>query len=105
MDGLGYTGIYTMASRCQQPHTMNLLKHIPILGRDDPGLMKDILNLEHYYVSALCVLSQRGKQGKKKKVRSVWVRPYLTRSQSHGHYDNLMQELAEEDTVLYKNFM
>ena len=43
--------------------------------------------------------------GKEEKKRSVWVRPYLTRRASKGHYHNLMRELAEEDPDLYRNFM
>ncbi|KAK3883340.1 hypothetical protein Pcinc_012376 [Petrolisthes cinctipes] len=41
---------------------------------------------------------------KRRKTRSVWIRPYLTRRASHGHHENLMRELAEEDSIVYRNF-
>ncbi|KAK3887566.1 hypothetical protein Pcinc_008272 [Petrolisthes cinctipes] len=41
---------------------------------------------------------------KRRKTRSVWIRPYLTRRASHGHHKNFMRELAEEDPLLYRNF-
>lgn len=42
---------------------------------------------------------------RKKKQRSVWVRPYLLRRPKLGYYENLMMELEKENPVLYKNFM
>ena len=35
----------------------------------------------------------------------MWIRPYLRRRLVHGHFANLMRELADEDPVLYKNFL
>ena len=42
---------------------------------------------------------------KRKKERRVWVHPYLLHCQNFGHCDNLMWKLAEEDLVLYRNFI
>lgn len=37
--------------------------------------------------------------------RSVWVRAYLKRHGTKGHYENLMRELALKDPHLYRNFL
>ena len=41
---------------------------------------------------------------KKRVRRNVWVHPFLQRRLEHGHYDNLMQELAKETPELFRNF-
>ena len=86
----------------------------------DPALGRDLLRLEHakYKVVVELLLqeeedeeaaSQEAKNWKSTRKRpqnrSVWVRLYLKRRETKGHYDNLIQELAEEDPLLYKNFM
>ena len=86
----------------------------------DPALAMDLLRLEHakYKVVVELLLQEEedeeaaAQEAKKRKStrqrppkRSVWVRPYLKRRTNKGHYDNLIKELAEEDPLLYKNFM
>jgi hypothetical protein len=41
---------------------------------------------------------------REKKKRRFWVRPWITRRQQLGAYDNLMQELAAEDIPGYIAF-
>lgn len=35
----------------------------------------------------------------------VWVRPWILRRQTYGVYENLLQELASEDSPAYKNYL
>ena len=48
-------------------------------------------------------LQQQERKNLKAK-RRIWVWPYLQRRMEHGHYENLMQELARECPQLYRNF-
>ena len=95
---------------------MSLLEYIPLVIDKDPDLAKDILELNNCFMSAMCVLAflhdrrqeQRRKEeelSRKRKRRTMWVRPYLRRRLAHGHYDNLMRELSGEDKDLYRNFL
>ena len=43
-------------------------------------------------------------QKQQQKAPRVWAWPYLQRRMEHGHYDNLMQELATECPELFKNY-
>ena len=84
----------------------SLLEYIPYFICRDPQLAKAILMWNHSYVTTLALLAIREKyQDKRRKECRWWVRPYLLRRRNFGHYDNLMQELAQEDPVLNKNFM
>lgn len=86
---------------------MSLMYYItPTLIRRDPELVRAILDFEYLHsVTLYTLLKRMRRKTRKAKERSVWVRPYLTRRASHGHYDNLMRELALEDPQLYRNFL
>ena len=56
-------------------------------------------------MALLVYTAQKREKENRKSERSVWVRPYLQRRRKQGHYDNLMRELAEEDPILYRNFL
>ena len=78
----------------------------PTLIRRDPELVRAILDFEYLHsVTMYTLLKRMRRKTRKAKERCVWVRPYLTRRASHGHYDNLMRELALEDPQLYRNFL
>lgn len=70
---------------------------------DDPELCRAFLFISDLglvtSVAAITLLKER----RRRKNRSMWVRPYLRRRETHGHFENLMQELEMEDPVLYKN--
>lgn len=51
----------------------------------------------------VCVLAKRSKRRKRK--RSVWVKPWLTRRNVFGFYDTLMQELRQENIEEYIKFL
>ena len=42
---------------------------------------------------------------KKKRQRALWIRPWLLRRPSYGHYENLIREMALEDHKCFYNFM
>lgn len=71
----------------------------------NPKIVKAIMNyLNAMEMVAIAMIQEEEEQKKKRKPRSVWVWPYLQRRLEYGHYDNLMQELAQESPLLYKNF-
>lgn len=47
---------------------------------------------------------QQEAQKRRRKRRRVWVEPYLHRRMEQGHYNNLMEELANEAPELFKNY-
>ena len=47
---------------------------------------------------------QQEAQKRRRKRRRVWVEPYLQRRMEQGHYNNLMEELANEAPELFKNY-
>lgn len=79
-----------------------------ILEKVDPRYIhnKEILKAMYEFHEANCMALhvskylQDQKAKKKRKPRSIWVRPYLTRRPALGHYDNLMRELAVENPEL-----
>ena len=50
-------------------------------------------------------LAEEQQQQQQKKKKRQKRSPYLRRRQDHGHFTNLMKELAEEDPMLYRNFL
>ena len=48
---------------------------------------------------------QRNLRNRRRRQRSVWVRPWLLRREAFGHYNVLMQELATESESDFINFM
>ena len=85
---------------------MSLINYIDMdMVRRRPALAQAIMQYEKQYIIALYALVKDAEEKeKRKKRRSVWVRPYLIRRRTHGYYGNLMKELAAEDPVLYRNF-
>ena len=85
---------------------MSLLQYIPDVIDNDPELAEMILNYENSFILVLvtCTLLQQPKKRRKRK-RSMWVRPYLQCRKQQGHYNNLVRELANEDPDLYRNFL
>lgn len=73
-------------------------------NRHNTQLMKGILS----YIEVLELLAvanfiyQEEQEKKERSKRRVWVWPYLQRRLEHGHYENLMQELARECPQLYR---
>ena len=55
--------------------------------------------------AALVVLLHIIKYQKKRKSRSHWVKPWLSKRSSFGVYDTLLQELRSEDEGEYKKFL
>ena len=55
--------------------------------------------------AALVVLLHVIKNRKKRKSRSHWVKPWLSKRSSFGVYDTLLQELRSEDEGEYKKFL
>ena len=47
---------------------------------------------------------QQQEEEHERKARRTWVWPYLQRRMEHGHYDNLMRELADECPELFQNY-
>ena len=47
---------------------------------------------------------QQQEEEYERKARRTWVWPYLQRRMEHGHYDNLMRELADECPEIFKNY-
>ena len=85
---------------------ISLLYYIPLVFRRDPEPVKIILRLDHSYVTPVTVIAIREKnQDKNKKECSVWVRFYLLYCRNFGHFDTLMQGLAEEYRILYRNIL
>ena len=88
---------------------MSLLRYIPaIIDEEDFALAKSILDFEFSFIILLVIFTQHALEEEdknRKRKRSVWVRPHLKRRRLQGHYDNLMQELAAEDPILYRNFI
>ena len=90
---------------------MSLLQFIPDFLDSQPELAFLIFQAEKLKFEALLAYTKleqvrnEMRMRRKRKRRSVWVRPYLRRRVEKGHYENLMQELAEEDPVLYTNFL
>ena len=85
-----------------ESHTIiSLIQYIPLFIHRNPKLAKAILKFDHSYVTTGAVFAIREKNwDKRRKERSVWVRPYLLHRRNFGQYDNLMRELVEEDLVL-----
>lgn len=85
---------------------MSLINYIDMdMVRRRPALAQAIMEYEKQFIITVYALVKDAEEKKKrKKRRSVWVRPYLLRRRTHGHYGNLMKELAVEDPVLYRNF-
>ncbi|KAG0722847.1 Protein ANTAGONIST OF LIKE HETEROCHROMATIN PROTEIN 1 [Chionoecetes opilio] len=75
-------------------------------NRHNTRLMKWIFS----YIEILELLAianfihQEEQEKKERSKRTVWVWPSLQRRLEHGHYENLMEELARECPQLYKNF-
>ena len=84
---------------------MSAISFIPALLKKDPELALILLEYETTFINLLAEITDEEEEKPKKRKRSVWVRPYLKRRSKLGHYDNLMQELALEDPILYKNFL
>ena len=94
----------------------SLLEVIPGILEGDPLLALAVLEYEHQF---LCILHHFKELKRKreddelekqlmpppKKTRRHWVRPYLQRRKLHGHYENLMQELALEDPGKFRNML
>ena len=55
--------------------------------------------------AALVVLLHGIKSRKKRKSRSRWAKPWLSKRSSFGFYDTLLQELRSEDEEEYKKFL
>ena len=90
---------------------MSLLGSIPDIIASDPALAVALLDLEFSTIILLVLAEQaqakareEGERRRKRK-RRMWVRPHLLQRKLHGHYANLMRELAANDPVLYRNFL
>ena len=92
------------SSRSSSSNTMSLLDYIDRdLAYRDPELAAAILEFEGIHVITLYYLHLQMKK-KGRMAQRIWVRGYLKRRTTKGHYRNLMLELAAEDPVLYHNF-
>lgn len=71
---------------------MSLLEHIPDVINKDPELAMAMFECECSFMAIMAhnisKKQQEEEEEKKKNKRSVWVRPYLTRRASKGHYHN-----------------
>ena len=92
---------------------MSFLQYIPQLARRNLQLAWLLFNFEKLNFEFLVLateleieyLKEETRKTRKRKRRSVWVRPYLRRRIEKGQYENLMRELACEDPMLYTNFL
>ena len=85
-------------------NTISLLDYIDRdLAYRDPELAAAILEFGGIHVITLCYLHLQMKK-KGRKARRTWVREYLKRRATKGHYGNLILELAAENPALYHNF-
>ena len=69
---------------------MSLINYIDMdMVRRRPALAQAIMQYEKQYIIALYALVKDAEEKeKRKKRRSVWVRPYLIRRRTHGYYGN-----------------
>lgn len=81
---------------------MNLIEFIDSDIVKNRQLVAAIVAFERLHIITLQYVVQLIQ---KRKARSTWVRGYLTRRATEGQYQNLMRELADEDPLLYQDFI
>ncbi len=60
---------------------------------------------ERDYLIAALILEEQRKARQQRRRRTMWVKPWLLRRVTLGHYDNLMQELMRESRGDFKGFL
>ena len=54
---------------------------------------------------AAAVIVEEEERVKKRKMRSVWIKPWLLRRNEHGAFDTLLNEFRREDPTEFKQFL
>ena len=70
------------------------------------NLLHAVIELENQQANIVAIhdLARRMRR-RRRRQRRCWVRPWLTRRNQLGQYDQLMTELEREDPAAYRNFI
>ena len=89
---------------------------VQIFGNNSHLMMEDqmllyleitavMLEMEQTLIQLLALYIEKAIKKKKRKLRAYWTRRWISKRARYGMYENLMQELANEDLPAYKNFI